>query len=173
MMTNLPVVVMLLGTAAALQCVLPALPFHPLKVPLLAAVAFYYALERPLLPAVVVALWAGILTDALGGVPPGTSAVFLAFMALITAGLREVMPLASRGGAVLVGAVGAPLLALWQALLLRSNGAVIPLSIPLTGALLLVPGGALATVIARSAGRYLDLRAGNLTPGKEVESDAG
>ena len=61
MMTNLPVVVMLLGTAAALQCVLPAFPFHPLKVPLLAAVAFYYALERPLLPAVVVALWAGIL----------------------------------------------------------------------------------------------------------------
>lgn len=94
-------------------------------------------------------------------------------MALIMAGLREVMPLSSWGGAVLVGAVGAPLLALWQALLLRRNGAIIPVSLPLTGALLLAPGGALATVVARSAGRYLDLRAGNLTPSKEVESDAG
>ena len=173
MTSSLPVIVMLLGTAAALQCVLPPLPVHPLKVPLLAAVAFYYALERPLLPALVVALWAGILTDGLGGVPPGTSAVFLALAALVVAGLRQVVPVASWTGAAILGAVGAPLLALLQALLLRRQGAVIPFALPLGGALLLAPAGALATGCARSLGRHLDLRAGNIKLSKEVESRGG
>lgn len=173
MISNLPVIVMLLGTAAALQCVLPPLPVHQLKIPLLAAVAFYYALDRPLLPALVVALWAGILTDGLGGVPPGTSAVVLAAIALFVAGLRQVVPESTLTGAALLGAVGAPLLALMQALLLRRHGAVDPLVQPLGGALLLAPAGALATGCARSLGRHLDLLAGNLKPPKEVESHAG
>ena len=173
MTSSLPVIVMLLGTAAALQCVLPPLPVHPLKVPLLAAVAFYYALERPLLPALVVALWAGILTDGLGGVPPGTSAVFLALIALVVAGLRQVVPMSSWTGAWTLGAVGAPLLALLQALLLRRQGADIPMALPLAGALMLAPAGSLATGFARRLGRHLDLRAGNLMPSKEVESRGG
>ncbi len=173
MISNLPVIVMLLGTAAALQCVLPPLPVHPLKIPLLAAVAFYYALDRPLLPALVVALWAGILTDGLGGVPPGTSAVVLAVIALIVAGLRQVVPESTWYGAALLGAVSAPLLAFVQALMLRRHGAMVPLALPLGGALLLAPAGALATGCARSLGRHLDLLAGNLKPPKEVESHAG
>jgi cell shape-determining protein MreD len=174
MNANLPVILMLLGAAAALQGALPSIPGSPLKIPLLAAVAFYYALDRQTLLSVVVALWAGILTDGLGGVPPGTSAVVLSIIVLVVAGLRQIMPEATWASAALLGAVGVPLLALLQVLVLRRHGAVIPFALSLAVSLLLqVPAGAVATGCLWSLGRRLDLRAGNIAPRKEIESRGG
>ncbi len=173
MTLDLPVMLMLLGSAAALQTVLPPIPGSLLKFPLLAAVAFYYASNRQVWVALVVAVWAGILTDGLGGVPPGTSAIVLALIALVLAGLRNVVPEASWTSAAVLGAVGMPVLALAQVLTLRRQGDL-PFAWPLCASLLLlIPVGAVLAGCLWSVGRQLDLWAGNIEPRKEIENRAG
>jgi rod shape-determining protein MreD len=174
MTLDLPVMLMLLGSAAALQTALPPIPGSLLKFPLLAAVAFYYASNRPIWVTLVVALWAGILTDGLGGVPPGTSAIVLALIALVLAGLRNVVPEASWSSAAVLGAVGMPVLALAQVLTLRRQGSDLPFAWPLYASLLLlIPVGSVLAGCLWSVGRQLDLWAGNTEPRKEIENRAG
>jgi hypothetical protein len=69
--------VVALLVAAVLQEMIPALPVLPVKGFFLSAVAFYYILKKPKLMSVVVLLWAGMLTDALGGGPYGCTVTFL------------------------------------------------------------------------------------------------
>ena len=169
MSLDFPVMLMLLGSAAALQTILPPPPGGFLKVPLLAAVAFYYALDRQMRVALVAAVWAGILTDGLGGVPPGTSALVLALLTLVLAGLRHVIPESSWGTAAGVGAIGAPLLALAHLLMLHRRGYASHLDWTLLiSLLLLIPAGAAATGLLWRVARSLDLWAGNVAPRKEI-----
>jgi cell shape-determining protein MreD len=63
--------------ATILQDMIPATALLPVKGYFLTAVAAYYVLEKPRLMSVVVVIWAGILTDVLGGLPHGCTLVFL------------------------------------------------------------------------------------------------
>ncbi|MDR2849713.1 MAG: hypothetical protein LBW77_04110, partial [Verrucomicrobiota bacterium] len=67
---HLPVAVVTLLAAALLQDLVPATPRFPVKIAFLTAVALHAALTRPAWVALTVAVWAGGLTDALGGLPP-------------------------------------------------------------------------------------------------------
>lgn len=174
MKMDAPVVILLLGGAAAMQALLPPLPGSPLKLPLLAAVAFYYALNREVLAAVTVGLWAGIMTDGLGGVPPGASSVFLALLAIVMAGLRAFLPEASRGIAAILGAIGASLLMMAQWLAFGPQGWSVFRGWPLLQAfLIMIPAGALATAGVWEMARHLDRMAGNIVPPKEIGEGGG
>jgi len=74
---NLPVSVFTLLAAALLQDLIPATPAFPVKFGFLTAVALYAALTKPVTVALTVTLWAGCLTDALGGLPLFCTASFL------------------------------------------------------------------------------------------------
>ncbi|MDD5706523.1 MAG: hypothetical protein PHR35_11400 [Kiritimatiellae bacterium] len=169
MKLDLPVMLMALSVAAALQALLPAMPWTPLKVPLLTAVALYYALRRQPARALTAALWAGILTDALGGVPPGVSALFLAAVALALLSARRVLPGEAWTTAALAGAAVAPLLAMAQYLALRRHWESQPETWPLISSwLLLAPAGALAAVAAMPLCKRLDVWAGNVQLKDEI-----
>jgi rod shape-determining protein MreD len=171
---DLPVMLMMLVTAAALQTLLPPLPLCLLKPPLLPAVALYYALRRQPQRSLVAALWAGILTDGLGGVPAGTSAFVLLAVALLLLALRQVLPGESWTTAALAGAAVAPLLAGAQALALRRQWECAPGPATLLVTLLvLAAAGALLTAAAAAAGRGLDLWAGNVKTREEIENREG
>jgi hypothetical protein len=66
---NLPSVAVVLLVAAAAQELVPVTSALPVKVPFLTAVALYHALTKPPPVALTVLVWAGALTDALGGLP--------------------------------------------------------------------------------------------------------
>ena len=74
---NLPVALFTLFVAALLQDRIPATPAFPAKIGLLTAVALHAALTKPMTVALTVALWAGGLTDALGGLPLVCTSAFL------------------------------------------------------------------------------------------------
>jgi hypothetical protein len=74
---HLPVAAFTLFTAALLQDAIPAVSWLPVKLPFLTAVALYAALTRPTWMALTVAVWAGGLTDALGGGAPLCTSAFL------------------------------------------------------------------------------------------------
>ena len=66
---NLPVVGIALFAAAVAQDLIPVTPHVPVKLVFLTAAALYYALTKPLPVALTALVWAGGLTDALGGLP--------------------------------------------------------------------------------------------------------
>ena len=66
---NLPVMAFVLFAAAAAQDLIPTLPHLPAKLVFLTAAALYFALTRPTTVALTAQVWAGGLTDALGGLP--------------------------------------------------------------------------------------------------------
>jgi hypothetical protein len=74
---HLPVAVFTLFAATLLQDLIPATPRFPVKIVFLTAVALHAALTRPVWVALTVAVWAGGLTDALGGLPPLCTTAFL------------------------------------------------------------------------------------------------
>jgi len=100
--------------AAALQDMIPATRLVPVKWPFLPAVALYYALAGPVVVALTVAVWAGMLTDALGGLPMGGTCVLLVLTGLGARQLRG--PLGGLGGGfrgAVLGAAGASLQQVW------------------------------------------------------------
>ena len=163
MRLDLPVMLLLLLAAAAAQTLAPPLAPGYLKAPVLPGVVVYYALCRPPFHALNAALWAGILTDALGGVPQGTSAFFLLFAALLLLALRRVLPEDSAGAAAVLGGILAPALGCTQYLMLRSQWESRPgLGVLTTGLLLLVPAGALVAGLLFRLARTLDVWSGNV-----------
>lgn len=163
MRLDLPVMLLMLLLAAAVQTLSPILPLGFLKVPFLMGVVIYYALCRPPFHALNAALWAGILTDALGGVPHGTTSFFLLFAALLLLALRRVLPEDSAGTAAFLGGVLAPTLGFAQYVVLRSQWETRPrMGVLMAGLLLLAPAGALAAGLLFHIGRMLDLWSGNV-----------
>lgn len=169
MKLDLPVMLMMLVGAAGLQTLAPAMPGAFLKPPLLPAVALYYILNRQPVLALTAAFWAGILCDALGGVPAGTSALFLFAAALLLLAMRRVLPGEQWPTSVALGGVLALLLAVVQWLALRSqfasrpSWALLALNLALCGAAGAAAGGGI-----RALGRFFDFRAGNVKRREEI-----
>ena len=173
MRLDFPVMLALLLVSAALQTLLPSLHGGELalKVPLLPAAALYYVLERPRPMGLCAALWAGILTDALGGVPPGTSSFGLLAFALAVFSVRKFFPEARAFVPAAIGAAAAAFLVLLQYGVLRARcGFTAPFHLLFRPLLVVVPLAALATAVLAAAARRIDLMAGNTEPKKEVEA---
>jgi len=76
---NLPVMVFVTLLAAFFQDMIPVTGLLPVKIGFLTSVALFYMLTRPFVKALVVVLWAGMLTDSLGGLPLLCTTGFLLF----------------------------------------------------------------------------------------------
>ena len=109
-------VAVVLATAAQACC--PPVPVLHVKVPFLLGVPVYYAMRRGAWPAMVSAVWCGIVDDGLGNLPYGVSfAAFPAVAALCLWVLRKqlservvsCMVAAAAGGALLQALQGAAL----------------------------------------------------------------
>lgn len=161
MRLDLPVMLLVLAVAAAAQNLLPGMPASPLKIPFLSGVVIYYALNRPLVLALVAAAWAGWLTDSAGGLPGSCTATFLLLLALALRPLRRFLLDGSFVGVIAAATVVALLQALWQLTWAR-------LALPgsawrVAGDLvLLLPAGAIAGAAACGLGLTLDRFAGNV-----------
>lgn len=174
MKLDFPVMAASILVAGAVQSLLP--PPHgaelALKLPLLPAVALYYIMRRQAPLGIFAALWAGIIIDATGAIPAGTSSVTLAFVAAAVIPLKKYMPEASILASGAAGAATVLLLVVAQycalrvrtpfrapaTLLLRPLGTLLPLSF------------AFAPLVAFCLAR-IDLAAGNVKPEKEVEGE--
>lgn len=172
MKLDFPVMLFWLLIAALVQSVIP--PFHggllSLKLPLLPAVALYYILDRQVVLAVFATLWAGIITDAASGIPPGTSSFGLLFAALVIFGVRRYFPEASWILAGLLGAALTAFLVILQYCVLRGRcGYSAPFYLLSRPLLLLLPFSAAASAVIVTAARRLDVAAGNVEPKKEID----
>jgi len=108
--------------AAALQDLIPATRLVPVKWPFLTAVALYCALTRPVLVALTVVVWAGMLTDALGGLPQGCTSVFLGLVCVAARLFRKTfVDRVAVQGMVLI-AVAAPLQQVWMRAWVKGTG---------------------------------------------------
>jgi len=74
---NLPVMMLTTLTAAILQDMISISAWLPVKIGFLTAVALFYMITRPFSKALLPVLWAGILTDVLGGLPVFCTVIFL------------------------------------------------------------------------------------------------
>lgn len=169
MKLDLPVMLVLLTLSAAAQILLPGLPGSPLKIPFLAGVVVYYALNRPLVMSLVAALWAGWLTDSAGGLPGLCTSSFLLLLVLALRPLRRFLLDGTFAG-VVVAATGVALLqAFWQ--LIWSHLALLGSPWRVVGDfVLLLPAGAIAGAAAYGLGYMLDRFAGNVQPRKEMQT---
>jgi hypothetical protein len=153
-----------LAGAAVAQDLLPGMPGTPLKIPFLTGVVVYYALNRPLVMALVAALWAGMLTDGAGGLPGACTAVFLFLAALALRPLRRLLLDGSFTGVTLATTVLALAQALWQWLWSDVQGLDGEEGRALARLALLLPSGAVAGAAAALALRFLEQWAGNARP---------
>ncbi len=121
MKLDLPLMVIALILAAFLQEILPPLPFGAirLKVQLLPLVALYYLRHRELAMALFAALWAGILTDATGNLPLGTTSFSLLILGLVVILFREEVEEYSPYSAIVPAACLYPMLCVIQVISLR------------------------------------------------------
>ena len=171
MKLDFPVMLVLLLLAAALQTLLPSLHGGELalKLPLLPAAALYYVLERPRPLGLFAALWAGILTDALGGLPPGTSSLGLLAAALALFAARKYLPETSWILSAAAGATVTAFLVLLQYGVLRARcGFRAPFYLLFRPLAAILPLSALVSAALAAAMRRIDLMAGNTEPKKEV-----
>ena len=151
----------ILALTAAAQNLLPGMPATPLKIPFLTGVVVYYALNRPLVMALVAAAWAGWLTDSTGGLSSSCTATFLLLLTLALRPLRQFLLDGSFAGVVAATTVAALWQALWQLVWAR-------LALPggvwrAAGDLaLLLPAGAIAGAAAYCLSHTLDCFSGNV-----------
>jgi len=118
--------VVLLGVAllaaAAAQDLIPATRLVPVKWPFLTAVALYCALTRPPLVALTAAVWAGMLADALGGIPQGCTGVFLALVCVAARLFRKVFVDVMIVQGIVLMAAAAPLQQVWTRMWVKGTG---------------------------------------------------
>lgn len=173
MKLDLPMMLFYLLAAAGLQTLLPPVPCEPvaLKVPFLPCVALYYVLDRPWPMALTAALWAGIFTDALGGLPCGTTTLPIFLLSVAILAIRRLQPEGSLLPAVFLGPSMVMLLMLVQAIVVRRTFETPP---PFLRSLkTVVVNTAIVAVISPlfvALARKLDLIAGNVEPRKEIGS---
>jgi len=151
---NLVLVVVAVLVAAALQDRIPATGLVPVKWPFLTAVALYYALMRPVLVALTVGVWAGLLTDVLGGLPPGCTCVFLGLMYVAARFLQRVALDATVAAGMVLTCGAAAFQQVWTRMWVKGTGVeVFSLEmLRLTGVAALVGllvGGAVFLILGR------------------------
>lgn len=163
---ELPVLLLALAVAALLQDLSPAPPAGCMKAGFLTGVALYAAVVKPAGVALVAALWAGALTDALGGLPLLCTSVFL-FVAygLVRAGVRVAGRLAWWQVAALLVAAGAGQ-AVWTRAVAGTGGAW--LAWRTLGAVCWAAlAGGLAGAVVFAVYGVADRVSGNLKPAEE------
>jgi cell shape-determining protein MreD len=94
----------------------------PVKGYFLTAVAAYYVLAKPRLISLVIAIWAGILTDVLGGLPHGCTLVFLLFSYALLLLLKRVLVEATIWQGTVVMAILSMLQQVWTHVWVRHTG---------------------------------------------------
>lgn len=169
MRLDLPVMLVVLALAAAAQNLLPGMPGSPLKIPFLSGVVVYYALNRPLVMALVAAAWGGWLIDSAGGLPGLCTSSFLLLLVLCLRPSRRLLLDGSFAGVVAAATVVALLQALWQLIWARLGlpGSVWRVAGDLV---LLLPAGAIAGAAAYGLGHTLDQFAGNVKTREEIQT---
>lgn len=88
---NLPVMMVTILTAAILQDMISLSVWLPVKIGFLTAAAIFYMISRPFSKALLPVLWAGILTDVLGGLPVFCTVSFLLFVYAAVHALRSMI----------------------------------------------------------------------------------
>ncbi len=162
---HLPVTVVTLLFAAFLQSATTTSTWLLVKLPFLTAVALYSALNRPTWPVLVTTLWAGALTDALGGLPALCTPTFL----LIAFGVVRIMQrfFLETGvvpGTLLTGAVSL-LQTLWT-IGATKGGLTVLMPESLKIAILALPAGMAAGLIAFLLCGLIDRVSGIVKPAK-------
>ena len=108
--------------ATVLQDMIPATGLLPVKGYFLTAVAAYYVLSKPRLMSLVIAIWAGILTDVLGGLPHGCTLVFLLFSYALLLLLKRILVEATIWQGTVVMAILSLLQQVWTHVWVRHTG---------------------------------------------------
>lgn len=104
---NLPVIGVMLLLAAVLQDMISVSLWIPVKLNFLSVVALFYMITRPFVKALLAVVWAGALTDALGGLPVFCTVGFLLCAYGAVHALRSMIYRASIfSGAVLGAGLG-------------------------------------------------------------------
>jgi hypothetical protein len=124
---HLPVLVFTLFIAALTQDLFPVTAAFPVKPVFLTAVALYAALTRPVWIALTAMVWAGGLTDALGGLPPLCTPIFLILLYAATRLLQRVFLEAGLLQGVLITAAAAAAQWIWTQLWLHGGAALFTL----------------------------------------------
>lgn len=173
MKLDLPVMLAFLLVASALQCILPAFtPGElPLKAQLLPLVVVYYLLEREWPVALTAALWAGILTDALGLTTPGISSTAFLFAGAVMLAFRRVLPEGTWFVPAICGALFELLLSSVHYADACKTGIVPSFSGFLCAQLLLLPLSALLSALFFNFAERVELAAGNIEKRKEISGN--
>jgi len=101
---NLPVMGVMLLLAAVLQDMISVSLWIPVKLNFLSVVALFYMVTRPFTKALLAAVWAGALTDTLGGLPPFCTVGFLLCAYAVVHALRSMIYRATVLSGVILGA---------------------------------------------------------------------
>jgi len=164
---NVPVVFCTLFAAALLQDLIPATPAFPVKIGFLTAVALYHMLTKPALVALTALVWAGGLTDVLGGLPVlCTTGFLLAAYGAVRALQRMFLEATLVQGTLLVAcasAAQAVWLRIWLGL--SEPGSVWHTLVTVGYA---VPAGLVAGCVGFAICGLVDRVSGNIKPVKET-----
>ena len=161
-----PVLAFTLFMAALMQDLIPATAAFPVKLVFLTAAALYAALTRPVWIALTAAVWAGGLTDALGGLSPLCTPSFLMLLYGTVRLLQRVcLEAGLLQGALLTG-VAAAAQWLWTRLWLHDSAALFTLeNLKVLG--MTVPAGLLAGFAGFAFCGLTDRLSGLVKPVKE------
>lgn len=163
---QLPVQSFTLLMAALMQDLIPANAGFPVKFVFLTAVALYAALTRPVWIALTAAVWAGGLTDALGGLPPLCTPLFLMLLYCAARLLQRVFLVPGLLQGTLLTAAAAAAQWLWTRLWLHDSAALFTLeNLKVLG--YTVPAGMLAGFAGFAFCGLADRLSGLVTPVKE------
>jgi len=103
---NVPVVAAVLFAAAVAQDLIPVTPQVPVKIVFLTAAGLYFAMTKPVPVALTALVWAGGMTDALGGLPLFCTLTFLLLVYGAVRMLQRVFLAPTLGqGTLLLGGV--------------------------------------------------------------------
>jgi len=164
---NVPVVISTLLAAALLQDRIPATPEFPVKVGFLTAVALYHMLAKPVSVALTALVWAGALTDALGGLPLFCTSCFLLAVYGVVRLLQRVFLEATLVQGTLLMACVAVAQAVWTRVWLGMAGPD-PVWTTLVAAGYAGPAGLVAGCLGFAMCGLVDRVSGNLKPMKEA-----
>jgi len=163
---NLPVMGVTILLAAVLQDMIPVSLWLPVKIGFLTSVALFYMLTRPFLKALLALVWAGVLTDALGGLPALCTVSFLLCAYGAVNSLRSVIY--STGiftGMVLCAGLSCMQM-IWMRIWIGASGTVgIWYSFSLLG--YSIVAGAIAGVVGFAICMLIDNLSGCIKPAKE------
>ena len=121
---NLPVMMVTILTAAILQDMISISAALPVKIGFLTATALFYMISRPFSQALLPVLWAGILTDVLGGLPVFCTVTFLLCAYGVVHALRSLIYTANIFTGIILCAGFACVQMIWTRIWAGSSGSM-------------------------------------------------